>query len=125
MPPLIIIKKNLQQLIEKRLRYRFHDKERERSQRAAGMADRGPTAALCPLRHRDTAWSGPPHNSVRQVTCLTCFATATEFHVKEMGYHFDDRGTGDCPDYVIEDLMDEELRQRFERGNPTVFVAHK
>lgn len=107
---------NLRHTLEKRLKYRFWDKGRERSNRAAAMADRGPDVALCPLRHNTIGWSGPPHDAIRRYVCLECKSYASEAMIKEMGHDFET-----APDYIIHDLMDEVLRVRFEKGNPTHF----
>ena len=120
---LIRLPVRFQELVEKRMRYRFGHKEGERSRHALRIAENTDRPPGCPMHHDETAWSGPPHNKVRQIICLRCGASANEFHVKEMGYQFDDHGPGNCPDYVIEDLMDEELRRRVK--NPSIFVAHK
>ena len=93
--------------VEKRMRYKFSDKERERSNRASAMADRGPIHAVCPLRHQSIAWSGPPHDTIRRYICLQCSAYASEDMIKDMGYEF-----LTCPDYIMLDLMDEVLRHR-------------
>ena len=83
----IRVKEDIQALIEKRLRYRFWDKERERSNRAAAMADRGPQRPLCPLQHNTLVYSGPPHDVVRRYVCAHCNADATEGAIKEMATH--------------------------------------
>ena len=92
--------------VEKRMKYRFWDKGRERSNRASGMADRGPIGFLCPLRHDTIAWSGPPHDNIRRYVCLHCGAWASDAMIKDMGYDFET-----VPDYIMHDLMDELLRQ--------------
>ena len=102
---------------EKRLKYRFWDKERERSQRAAGIADVGPQVPLCPMNHDTIAWSGPPHNPIRMYVCLRCNAYASEPMIKDMGYDFEN-----VPDWIMKDLMTEVLRRK-SNGNPTVFLT--
>jgi hypothetical protein len=104
--PLIRVAYDAFKDVEKRMKYRFWDKGRERSNRAAGMADRGPMVALCPLRHSTFAYSGPPDDTIRQYVCLHCSAYATEDMIKDMGFAF-----GEAPDRVIFDLMDEVLKQ--------------
>jgi len=92
--------------VEKRMKYRFWDKERQRSNRAAAKADRVPIGVLCPLRHDTIAWSGPPHDSVLRYVCVHCGSYASEHMIKHMGYDFET-----VPDYVLHNLMDEMLRQ--------------
>lgn len=92
--------------VEKRSKYKFWDKERERSNRATGLVTRGSTMRFCPLRHNTIAWSGPPHDSENRYICLHCAAFASEAMVKDMGYDF-----ATVPDYIIHDLMDEVLAQ--------------
>ena len=100
------------------LQYRFHDKERERSNRASGMADlaRG-SKRRCPLQHDQIAWSGPPHDTVRAYVCLRCNAMASEPEIKHLGYEFDT-----VPDGIITSVMDMDL-QRQAQGNPTTFFG--
>ena len=117
--PLIRVAFDAFREVERRMKYRFWDKEREWSNRANGVADRGPVAALCPLRHSTIAWSGPPHDSVRRYVCMHCSAYASEGMIKDMGYDFEG-----CPDRVIHDLMDEGLRQ-VAKGNPTTFFMNR
>jgi len=104
---LIAIKENLRDLLEKRSQYRFRGKEQDRSNYAAGKADRGSAAAFCPRQHDTIAYSGPPHDSVKQYVCMHCSAGANEAMIKDMGFEFDT-----VPDYVMADLMDEVLRVR-------------
>jgi hypothetical protein len=91
--------------IEKMLDYHYHDKERERSNRAAGMHELAAgTRRRCPLRHQRIAWSGPPHDSVRYYVCLECNAAASEPEIKHLGYEFDT-----VPDLVIHSILDMDL----------------
>lgn len=102
--------------VEKRLKYRFHDKERERSNRASGLADiaRG-TKRLCPMRHDRIAWSGPPHDTVRSYVCLRCNAMASEAEIVDRGYDFDLVG-----DWIIKAILDSDLERQAE-GNSSFF----
>lgn len=102
--------------VEKRMKYRFWDKERERSERSYGLADRGPIAPSCPLGHQSFAWSGPPYNKERLYVCITCGAYCSEDMIKDMGYLFDT-----VPDYIIYDLMNEVARQKYMKGDPIFF----
>lgn len=98
------------------LRYRFGDKERERSQRASGMHDLAlGTRRRCPMRHDQIAWSGPPHDSIRCYVCLRCNAAASEPEIIDRGYTFDT-----IPDFAIHSILDEDL-QRQATTNPTQF----
>lgn len=101
---------------EKRLKYRFWDKERERSQRASGMADLAQgTKRRCPMRHDKIAWSGPPHDDVQAYICLYCSAAACEPEIKDRGYEF-----REVPDWIIYEILDLDL-QRQATGSPTTF----
>ena len=102
--------------VEKLLKYRWWDKGRERSQRAAGLVElaRG-TTRRCPMRHDRLAWSGPPYDKVRAYVCLRCNAAACEPEIRDMGYDFDT-----CPDWIIDDILDLDL-QRQADGNRKVF----
>ena len=101
---------------EKMLHYRYWDKERERSNRAAGLSDmhRG-LKRRCPLRHDQIAWSGPPHDPIRAYVCLRCYAAACEPEIKDMGYDFET-----VPDWIINQILDLDLQRQAE-GNPTTF----
>ena len=91
--------------IEKALRYRYGDKERERSNRAAGLHELAAgTRRRCPLRHQRIAWSGPPHDSVRCYFCLECQAAASEPEIKHLGYEFET-----VPDFVVHSILDADL----------------
>ena len=102
--------------VEKLLKYRFHDKERERSQRASALVElaRG-TTRRCPMRHDRIAWSGPPHDKVRTYICLRCNAAACEPEIRDRGYDFDT-----CPDWIIDDILDLDLQRQAE-GNRKMF----
>ena len=65
--------------VEKLLHYRFWDKQRERSNRAAGMAQAAyGTKRRCPIRHDTMSYSGPPDDEIRAYICLSCCAVACE-----------------------------------------------
>ena len=101
---------------EKMLKARFWDKPRERSQRAAAMAQAAKgTKRRCPLRHDKVAWSGPPWDAVRAWVCLYCNAAASEPEIKDRGYDFDT-----VPDWIIEEVLDADLKRQGE-GKPTFF----
>ena len=116
MAPLIRIPFDAFAEVEKLLKYRFWDKERERSNRAAGLAEqaRG-TRRRCPLRHRDIAWSGPPHDPIRAYVCLNCNAAASEPEIKDRGLVFET-----IPDWEIDRILDLDL-ERQSMGNPRQF----
>ena len=102
--------------VEKLLKYRFWDKERERSNRAAGLVEAAKgTKRRCPLRHQTVAWSGPPHDSIRAYVCLNCNAAASEPEIKHMGYDFDT-----VPDWIISSILDMDLQRQAE-GNARQF----
>ena len=112
----IHIKDNLFSGLEKRLKYRFWDKGRERSNRAKAMAEGGPSVPRCPRKHDTMGYSGPPDDSVRRYVCLICRADATEGAIVHMGHDFET-----VPDYIIHDLMDERQRIKFEKRDPIIF----
>ena len=115
--PLIIVKEDMFKEAEKQMRYRGKDKERERSNRAAGLvaAAKG-TKRRCPLRHDMIAWSGPPHDKVRAYICLRCNAAASEPEIKDKGYEFDT-----VPDWIINEILDLDLQRQADQGNPAFF----
>ena len=117
MGPLIQVPFNAFKEVEKLLKYRFWDKERERSNRAAALAEgaRG-TRRRCPLRHDMIAWSGPPHDTVRCYICLRCNACASEPEIKDRGFDFDT-----IPDWEIMKILDLDLQRQSELGNKTFF----
>ena len=102
--------------VERMLRYRFADKERERSNRAAGLVElaRG-TTRRCPLRHNRIAWSGPPHDAIRSYVCLECNAAACEPEIRDRGFDFDT-----VPDWEIDRILDLDLQRQAE-GNARSF----
>ena len=99
--------------VEKWSKYRFWDKERERSNRAAGMAAAGVTARRCIMRHDQIAWVGPPHDSIRAYVCLRCSAYASEPEIKDRGFTFEE-----IPDWEIDAILDLDL-QRQATGSKT------
>ena len=102
--------------VEKMMQYRYWDKERERSNRAAGLADLAHgTRRRCPMRHDQIAWSGPPHDEVRAYICLRCNAMASEPEIKYLGFEFDT-----VPDTIIMGILDMDL-ERQANGNRTFF----
>ena len=108
--PVIKVPFNAFQEVEKLLKYRFWDKERERSQRARGLAELAiGTRRRCPLRHDRIAWSGPPHDSIRTYICLRCNACACEPEIKDRGYDFDT-----VPDWIIHEILDLDLQRQGE-----------
>lgn len=94
--------------VEKMLKYRFGDKERERSNRASGLAQQAQgTRRRCPLRHSRIAWSGPPHDTIRCYICLDCNAAASEPEIKDRGCDFDT-----VPDWIIDAILDADLERQ-------------
>ncbi len=105
---LIRVPVNMFAEVERLLKARFWDKERERSNRAAGLAAVAEgTKRVCPLRHDTIAWSGPPHDKVRAYICLRCNAAASEPEIKHMGYDFDT-----VPDWIIHSILDMDLQRQ-------------
>ena len=102
--------------VEKMLHFRFWDKERERSNRAAALVEnaRG-TKRRCPLRHNTIAYSGPPHDLIRCYVCLLCNAAASEPEIKDRGFDFET-----IPDWEIDRIFDLDL-ERQSMGNPRQF----
>ena len=108
MGPLIRVPFDAFREVERLLKAKFWDKERERSNRAAGLAltARG-TRRICPLRHDMIAWSGPPHDKVRAYICLRCNAAASEPEIKHLGFDFDT-----VPDWIIHSVLDTDLERQ-------------
>lgn len=104
--------------VEKMLKARFWDKERERSQRASGLAQIAQgTKRRCPLRHDMIAWSGPPHDAIRCYVCLRCNAAASEPEIKDRGHDFDT-----VPDWLIHEILDLDLQRQGE-GSKKMFAG--
>lgn len=104
--------------VERRLKYRFWDKERERSNHAVQIAAGGPTRPSCP--HQRIAWSGPPHDLIQAITCLDCGSFATEPEMRDRGFDFEN-----CPDWVFFKIFDERASQKFSQGNPKTFFLNQ
>lgn len=104
--------------VEKRLKHRFWDKQRERSNRAAGIAEaaRG-TKRRCPSMpaHAKFSYSGPPDDPIKAYVCIYCGAAACEPEIKERGFDFEL-----CPDWIMLDIMNQDL-QRQAAGTPAFF----
>ena len=116
--PLIIVKEDMFAEAERQMRYRAGDKERERSNRAAGMHEIAMgTRRICPMRHDRIAWSGPPHDDVRAYVCLSCNAAASEPEIKYMGFEFDT-----VPDWIITSILDADLKRQ-AGGNAKSFYG--
>ena len=104
--------------VEKRMRYRFWNKEQQRSNRAAQLREYGAAARRCLTGHKDMAWSGPEHNpirvkmgmppeKVRAYVCISCHAAACEPEIKDRGFEFDT-----ITDFEIHDIMDLDLERQ-------------
>ena len=119
MPPLIRVPFDAFADVEKRLKYKFWDKERERSNRAHKLVDAAQgTRRRCPMGHDQLAWSGPPHDPVRAYVCLRCNAAACEPEIKDRGFDFET-----ICDVEIYKILDLDLeRQTF--GNTKSFVVN-
>src|SRR3972149_4971612 len=91
---------------EKLLHFKHWDKERERSNRAAGLAEaaRGSNRRR-PLPHDMKAWSGPPHDAIRCYICLRCNAAASEPEIRDRGFDFET-----IPDWEIDAILDLDLQ---------------
>ena len=117
--PLIRVPFDAFKEVEKLLKYRFWDKERERSNHAAALAEQARAAirsrAICPLRHQTIAWSGPPHDKIRNYICLNCYACACEPEIKDRGFDFET-----IPDWELDIIFDLDL-QRQVAGNTRMF----
>jgi hypothetical protein len=107
-----VVKWNMFKEVEKRMHYKFWDKERERSNRAAGKRDTGITMPLCVMRHKTIAWSGPPHDQIQAYICLHCNGAACEPEVKDRGYDF-----ATVPLFAIHAIMDDDVKRQRD-GNP-------
>ena len=119
MPPLIRVPFNAFKEVERMLKYRWHDKERERSNRAAQLVELAKsTRRRCPMRHDQIAWSGPPHDQIRCYICLRCNAAASEPEIKDRGFDFDT-----IPDWEIMKILDLYLQRQAEMGNPSFYAG--
>ena len=119
MPLLIRVPVDMFREVEKMLRFRFHDKERERSNRAVGLANLAyGTRRRCPLQHDQIAWSGPPHDQIRAYVCLRCNAVACEPEIKDRGFAFET-----ICDTELYKILDLDL-ERQAQGNPKSFAVN-
>lgn len=109
---------NMFREVEKRLHYKFWDKGRERSNRAAGMAAAGAIAPRCIMKHDQIAYSGPPDDRIRAYVCLRCHAAACEPEIIDHGFSFQE-----CPDWIMYEILDLDL-QRQAQGNPRTFAMN-
>lgn len=116
---LIRVKEDFAKLIEKQSRYRFWDKERERSNHAVRIQEGGPRPS-CPTHHQRIAWSGPPHDLIQSITCLDCGSWATEPEMRDMGFDFND-----CPDWIYIQILDARIKRIHKQGNPTQFFMNR
>ena len=104
--------------VEKMLHFKFGDKERERSNRAVGIADKAQgTRRGCPRQHSQIAWTGPPHETNRAYVCIVCGAAASEAEIVDRGLSFDT-----VLHEIILEIMDLDL-QRQGAGNATSFAV--
>ncbi len=108
-----------QQQVEGMLKYRFGDKGRERSNRAALIREQAQgTRRRCVTvpKHARFAYSGPEGGDpIRTYVCLECGAAACEPEIKDRGYEFDT-----IPDYIIMEIFDLDL-ERQATTNPKFF----
>lgn len=103
--------------VDKMLQYRFHGKERERSNHANLLRQQAQgTTRICAMRHSEIAWSGPPHDAIRCYICRWCGAAASEPEIKDKGYEFDT-----VPDFVIDTILDLDLQRQSTGGNKVFF----
>jgi len=110
--------RDVHSIIEKGLNYRFGDKERERSNRAAGLGKSERPSIRCysiPV-HGRIAWTGPPHDQVEAWVCLECRGVASAPEIKDRGFDFKD-----CPDWIIFEILDLDL-QRQASGSIKTFA---
>ena len=114
---IIQVKEDLAALIEKRSRYYFWDKERQRSNRAALIHQAAPRVRRCATQpvHRTIGYSGPPHDPIQAWVCLTCGAAACAPEIKDRGHDF-----WECDDSIIVEIMNLDL-QRQAQGNITSY----
>lgn len=104
--------------VEKRLKYKFWDKGRERSNRAASMMAGGTIAHRCIMKHDMIAYSGPPDDPIRAYVCLRCHAAACEPEIRDRGFEFQT-----VPDWEILAILDLDLARQ-ARGNPKMFAVN-
>ena len=115
---IIKVKEDMFALTEKMMHYRFRDKERERSNRAAKIARelRG-SYRRCPSfpPHDVVVWSGPPHDAIQAWVCRFCGAVASEPEIKDRGVDF-----SAATSELIEEIMDLDLQRQ---GNAMQFTT--
>lgn len=99
--------------VEKAGRYRFWDKERERSNHAKQFMDSGGVGRRCPRRHQRIAYSGPPHDAIRTYVCVDCHAAACEPEIRDRGFTFDE-----ITDWEMDKIFDLDL-ERQAKGSRT------
>jgi hypothetical protein len=130
MPIHISVPINMFKEVQKRMFYKFGDKERQRSNRANEIREAGATARQCFMRHDQIAWSGPQHNGIRATmghppekvlayVCLRCGAAAADPEIKDRGWEFDT-----IPDWEIHTIMDLDL-ERQASGTSTTFGMYQ
>lgn len=113
----IKIPENMFRTVERELKYRFWDKGRERSNRAANWASLGVVARYCPMKHDQLAWVGPPYDPVRAYVCLRCHAAACEPEIKDRGFEFET-----IPDWEISKILDLDLERQAHGAHPQPLV---
>jgi len=104
MPIVIRVPFDAFKYVEERLKYKWWDKGRERSNRAKAMMDGGRIMARCVMHHDTIAYSGPPDDKIRAYVCLICHAAACEPEIIDLGSTFDE-----CPLSMIHAIMDQDL----------------
>ena len=109
---------NMFKEVEKKLKYRFWDKERERSNRAAGWAwgEKHSYRGRCLRNHDTIAWVGPPHDPIRAYVCLHCYGAACEPEIRDRGFDFET-----IPDWEIHKIMNLDLERQVQ-GDPNLFA---
>ena len=98
--------------VEKMMKYRYRDKEQQRSNRAAGMHESaiGTKRRCLPYpSHQKIAWVGPPYDRIRAYVCLNCNAAASEPEIIDRGYKFET-----VPDFAIHAIFDLDLERQSE-----------
>lgn len=109
----------MQKLVEKRSKYRFWDKERERSNHAALLHEAGPVGRRCLLRHPRIAISGPPHDPIRAYVCLECHAAACEPEIKDKGWEFET-----ITQEAMDEILDLDLERQYQQQGLTRGRSH-
>lgn len=117
MGPVIKVPENMFRLVEKRLKYRFWDKERERSNHAKQWIDDGVVTRACPKHHDTLCYSGPPNDKVRAYVCYHCHAAACEPEIRDRGFEFET-----IPDWEIHIILDLDLRRQMAGNSRSFFI---